>query len=98
MLGQSKAGFGDITFESAMQIGQRTVNGNTIPIFRVTGAQLMPGQFAGQSYSWALTRLWGRRSLDALLGVGFAAAIGLNIQSELTSETNHPNYKPPSAK
>ena len=98
LLGQGKSGFGDITFEAAEQIGQRVVNDISIPIYRITGAQLMPGQFAGQSYSWALTRLWGRRSLDALLGAGFAAAIGLNIQNEVNSESNHPNFKPPSAK
>lgn len=98
MLGQSKAGFGDITFEAAEQIGSRVVNGNTIPIYRLNGVQLQSGQFAGQSVSMASARLWGRRSFDVLMDAGLITALGLSINNPLSSENTHPNDKPPSSK
>ncbi|WP_163379593.1 DUF6531 domain-containing protein [Cyclobacterium sp. SYSU L10401] len=98
MLGQSKAGFGDITFEAAEQIGSRVVNGNTIPIYRLNGVQLQSGQFAGQSVSKASARLWGRRSFDVLMDAGLITALGLSINNPLSSENTHPNDKPPSSK
>lgn len=79
LLGQSKAGFGDIAFEEATQIGTRIVAGNEIPIYNLTGVRLLPGEFAGQGATWAASRLWGRRILDGTLTAGILAALGLNI-------------------
>jgi len=64
MLGQQKAGFGDIALDSF------TRSGNTL---RVTSAHLVP--HAGQSTRWAAARLWGRRlviepAATATVGIG----------------------------
>lgn len=95
LLGQSKAGFGDLAFEEAAQIGTRLVKGNEIPIYELTGVRLLPNEFAGQSATWAASRLWGRRILDVALASGLLAAAGLNIydwdSGSESRETRHPN-------
>ncbi|TCC94313.1 hypothetical protein EZ428_05945 [Pedobacter frigiditerrae] len=94
ILGQSKAPFGDVAFSEAVQIGERTVGGNLIPVYRLSGVSVLPGEFAGQSTLRAASRLWGRRGLDAVLGAGFLTALGLNMMDT----TSHPNETRPSAK
>ncbi len=95
ILGQSKAPFGDVAFSEAVQIGERTIGGNVIPVYRLSGVNVLPGEFAGQSTLKAASRLWGRRGLDAVLGAGFLAALGLNM---MASTPSHPNETRPSEK
>lgn len=55
LLGQHKAGFGDIVFDSAIK------QGNTIVVTKAHLATAAEIQHAGQTTGWALARLWGRR-------------------------------------
>jgi hypothetical protein len=62
LLGQQKAGFGDIIIESAVKEGNMII---------VTQARLAAGQHAGQTTAWATARLWGRRlALEPLAAAG----------------------------
>ena len=68
LFGQQKAGFGDVVFDQAFR------NGNQII---VTGAHLE--KHAGQSTVWAVTRLWGRRSLDVGLDGVIIVGVGAGV-------------------
>lgn len=68
LLGQHKAGFGDIIFENAVK------EGNTIIVTRARLATAAEVQHAGQSTAWAAARLWGRRlTLEPLTAAGMAS-------------------------
>ena len=55
VLGQQKAGFGDVVFDMATA----TRDGNVLTV-----RNAIVGEHAGQSTLWAATRLGGRRVLD----------------------------------
>ncbi|PRP90408.1 eCIS core domain-containing protein [Enhygromyxa salina] len=68
LLGQHKAGFGDIMFDEA------TRQGNTIIVTRAHIATPAEIQHAGQPTTWATARLWGRRlTLEPLAAAGLAS-------------------------
>jgi hypothetical protein len=68
LLGQHKAGFGDIVFDAAIK------EGDTIIVTRAHIATAAEVQHAGQSTAWAMGRLWGRRLVIEPLAVAGAAS------------------------
>jgi hypothetical protein len=69
LLGQEKAGFGDIVLDEAVK------EGNTIIVTRAHIATAAEVQHAGQSTAWAAARLWGRRlTLEPVAAGGVVAA------------------------
>jgi hypothetical protein len=76
ILGQQKAGFGDIVFDASTS----SVSGNTLII---RNAAL--GSHAGQSTSMAVARLWGRRfglDLPFTAGAGYLLYRGATNHSK----------------
>ena len=69
LLGQQKAGFGDIVFLEAVK------QGDTIIVTRA----ILDAAHAGQTEAWALARLWGRRLLIEPLAVAGVGAGGVLI-------------------
>ncbi|MCY0993539.1 hypothetical protein OV203_40755 [Nannocystis sp. ILAH1] len=71
LLGQHKAGFGDLILDDVVK------EGNTLIVTRAHLATAAEKLHAGQTTSWAATKLWGRRlvldPLFAAAGVGGAS-------------------------
>lgn len=85
ILGQRKAGFGDIVFDSVEQLASQTIKGIEVPAYRLIGAKLLEGNFKGQSASWAASRLWGRRALDATLMTGMTLGVSDRTRDLISS-------------
>ena len=88
LLGQQKAGFGDIVFQEAIK------EGDTIIVTRA----ILDSAHAGQTEAWALARLWGRRLLIEPLAAAGVGAGGVLIHMGyrwLVGEPPAANAPPP---